>query len=241
MPLRRSLLGLSAAVSGRLRRGLSTAAARPPWAMIFHAILDKTPGTRASFKLREPPCPSHVFVPDHLVDPGPRPDPDGEIMPLLGGGVSCTSDDGLLLFHFQDGRATAPIVGKHGKGWARQVIGLDMDPDTTRFVCNPISGELFRLPDIDGTKKTCFIKRFGLLTHSDRPDGPPDRYALAQLVDDKEGMEGSFLMRRFLSEAGEWEKLVGFQSPLPLAGRKHKDYGHDVLAFAGRLWWVDES
>ncbi|GJM88834.1 hypothetical protein PR202_ga05404 [Eleusine coracana subsp. coracana] len=241
MPLRRSLLGLSAAVSGRLLRGLSTAAARPPWAMIYHAVLDKTPGTRASFKLREPPCPSHVFVPDQLVDPGPRPDPDGEIMPLLGGGVSCTSGDGLLLFHFQDGRATAPIVGKHGKGWARQVIGLDMDPDTTRFVCNPISGELFRLPDIDGTKKTCFIKPLGLLTHSDRLDGPPDRYAVAQLVDDEEGMEGSFLMRRFLSQAGEWEKLVGFQSPLPLPGRRHKDYGHGVLAFAGRLWWVDES
>jgi hypothetical protein len=27
-----------------------------------------------------------------------------------------------------------------------------MDPNTTRFVCNPVSGELFRLPDIDGTK-----------------------------------------------------------------------------------------
>jgi hypothetical protein len=43
MPIRR-LLGLSAAASGHLRRGLSTAAERPPWAMIYHAILDKSPG-----------------------------------------------------------------------------------------------------------------------------------------------------------------------------------------------------
>jgi hypothetical protein len=150
-------------------------------------------------------------------------------MALLGGGVSATSGDGLL-FHFEDDRATAPIVGGHGKARARQIIGLDMDPDTTRFVCNPVSGELFRLPDIDGTKKTSSLKRFGLLTHSDRPDGPPDRYAVAQLVEDDEGMEGRYLMRRFLSQTGEWEKLVGFPSPLPpVAGWGHKVYGHDVL------------
>ncbi|TVU19742.1 hypothetical protein EJB05_35913, partial [Eragrostis curvula] len=238
MPLRR-LLGPSAAVSGRLRRGLSTAASRPPWAMIYHAILDKSPGQRASFRLAEPPAASHLFVPDHLVDPGPRPDPDGEIMPLLGGVVKGTSGDGLLLLHFEDGRATAPIVGRHGNGWARRVIGFDMDPDTTRFVCNPVSGQLFRLPDIDGTRKTSSLKCFGLLTRSDRPDGPPDRYAVAQLVEDEEGMEGSFLMRRFLSQTGEWEKLVGLPSPLPLAGRRHENHGHHVLAFAGRLWWVD--
>nr|CAB3464978.1 unnamed protein product [Digitaria exilis] len=237
--------GLSATLSVRLRRSLSTAAAaaaaalRPAWAMIHHAILDRSPGLRASFKLAEPPCPSHIFVPGHLVDPGPRPDPDSDTMSLLGGVVRAVSGDGLLLLHFSDGRATAPIVGRHGTSCARRLIDIDMDPNTTRFVCNPISGQLFRLPDIDGTKKTSSCKSLGILTHSERPHGPPDRYAVAELVEDNEGVEGSFLMRRFLSPTRDWEKLVGLPSPLPVGRRGHKIHDHEVLAFAGRLWWVD--
>ena len=38
MPFR-AILGLSAAVSGHLRRGLSTAARHPPWAMIYRTVL----------------------------------------------------------------------------------------------------------------------------------------------------------------------------------------------------------
>ncbi|CAN6350731.1 unnamed protein product [Urochloa humidicola] len=239
--LPRLLGGLSAAVSGRLRRGLSTgaAASRPPWAMLYHAILTRSPGQIASFKLAAPPCASHIFVPDHLVDPGPRPDPGSDIMGLLGGGVRAVSGDGLLLLQFSDRRATAPIVGYVGTSRARQLMGMDMDPDTTRFVCNPLTGQLFRLPDIDGTKKTSSCISLGILTHSERPHGPPDRYAVVELVEDKEGAEGSFLMRRFLSQTGEWDKLVSLPSPLPDARRRHKNHDHQVLAFAGRLWWVD--
>jgi hypothetical protein len=44
-------------------------------------------------------------------------------------------------------------------------------------------------------------------------------------------------MRRFLSETEDWEKLVGLKCPLPRPRRI--DIDHDVLAFAGRLWFVD--
>jgi hypothetical protein len=79
----------------------------------------------------------------------------------------------------------------------------------------------------------------GILTQSERPDWPPDRYAVAVLSEDRDGEEGSFVMRRFLSQRGQWEKLVGLPSPLPLARRMNIDVV--VLASAGRLWWVDVS
>ncbi|KAL6620381.1 hypothetical protein ACP70R_035520 [Stipagrostis hirtigluma subsp. patula] len=241
MPLRR-LLGLPAAASARLRRGLSTAASHPPWAMLYHAHLVRSPALRASFELAAPPCASHILVPEHLVDPGPRPDQDSDTMSLLGGVARATSGDGLILLHFSDGRATAPIFEKRGTARLRRVIGFDMDPDTTRFVCNPLTGQLVRLPDIDGTKKTSSCKCLGLLTRSERPHGPPDRYAVAELAEgDDEGAERRFLMRRFLSQTREWEKLVGLPSPLPVAHRRHEHHDHEVLAFAGRLWWVDVS
>ncbi|RCV17321.1 hypothetical protein SETIT_3G210800v2 [Setaria italica] len=183
--------------------------------------LVRSPALRASFQLAEPPCPSRLRVPEHLIDPRPRPDPNSDIMPLVGGGVRAASGDGLLLLDFMDARATAPIVGKVGTARARRLIGFDTDPDRTRFVCNPLSGQLFRLPDIDGTKKTSECQSLGILTQSESPNGPPD----------------SFVMRRFLSQTGEWDKLVGLPSPLPLA--RQMVINHDVVAFAGRLWWID--
>ncbi|KAF0924784.1 hypothetical protein E2562_014891 [Oryza meyeriana var. granulata] len=128
-------------------------------------------------------------------------------MGLLGGHAHAASGDGLLLLEFMDGPATAPVVGVHGTGLAHQLTGMDTHFDITRFVCNPITGQLFRMPDIDGTKDTSWCQFTGLLTRSDLPD------------------------------KGEWEKLVGLPSPLPLARRMCVD--HDVVAFAGRLWWVD--
>ncbi|CAN6350738.1 unnamed protein product [Urochloa humidicola] len=236
--LSRRILGLSAAVSGRLSRGLSTAATLPPWAMIYHTELVESPATPgSSFHLGVPPRPSTLFVPNHFVDLRPCPDPDGDIVAFQGGMVSTTSGDGLLL-DFTDARATAPIVDMPGGGQMRKLIGLDLDPDIARFICNPLSGQLFRLPDIDGTKKTA-SSNFGILTRSAQGQGPPDRYVVAELRDDRDGEEGSFVMRRFSSETGVWEKLVGLPSPLPLA--RQMDIYHEVLAFDGRLWWVDLS
>ncbi|CAN6350739.1 unnamed protein product [Urochloa humidicola] len=235
--LRRSLSAATSA-SGRLGRALSTAASRPPWAMIYDTEEPvRSPGLRASFQLAEPPCASHLRVPENLINPRPRPDPDGDIMPLIGGGVRAASGDGLLLLDFMDEHATAPVVGRVGTARARQVVAFEMDPDRTRFVCNPRSGQLFRLPDIDGTKKTSECQFLGILTQSESPNRPPDRYAVAWLSDDD---DGSFVMRRFLSQKGEWDdKLVDLPSPLLLARKMFMS--QEVVAFAGRLWWVDVS
>ncbi|GJM88843.1 hypothetical protein PR202_ga05413 [Eleusine coracana subsp. coracana] len=98
---------------------------------------------------------------------------------------------------------------------------------------------MFRLPDIDGTKNAASGQKLGLLTRSKRPNGPPDRYAVAEITEeDHEGEGRSFVMRRFLSQTGEWEDQAGLRSPLPLA---HRLNVHEVLNFAGRLWWVDLS
>ncbi|TVU19765.1 hypothetical protein EJB05_35936, partial [Eragrostis curvula] len=235
------LRGLSGAASGRLRRGLSTASSRPPWAMIYHAIAARSgPTLRASLKLSEPPCASHILVPDHLIDNRPRPDhPDGDVEPQISGGVSAASGDGLLLLDFMHGRAAAPVLGEHGTAQTRRLMGFDLDRDRTRFVCNPLSGQFFRLPDIDGANKTSAYQVFGILTQSRRPNAPPDRYAVACLSEDHDGEERRFAMRRFLSQTGEWVKLVGLPSPLPLARKMCID--HEAVAFAGRLWWVDVS
>ncbi|KAL6620382.1 hypothetical protein ACP70R_035521 [Stipagrostis hirtigluma subsp. patula] len=230
MPLRR-LLGLPAAVSGLLRRGLSTAASHPPRAMMCYASAVESPARRASFKLAEPRCASHVLVPDHLLDPRPRPYGIG----LLAGGIRAASGDGLLLLEFVD---ALPVFDRHGTDQKLQLIGSDME--FTRWVCNPVSGELFRLPDIDGSRKPSNCVFLGILTtQSESANGPPERYAVAWLSEDEDGEERSFVMRRFLSETGGWEKLVALPSPLPLDRRMVID--HEVLAFAGRLWWVDVS
>ncbi|CAL4908645.1 unnamed protein product [Urochloa decumbens] len=238
MPFRR-IPGLSAAVCSCLRRALSTAACHPPWAMIYNIEVVRSPAPATSFRLGVPPRASTLFVPDHLVKLRRHPDPSSDIIPLQGGTVATTSGDGLLLLDFRDGSAKAPIVETPDGRRGRMVIGLDLDPEVTRFVCNPLTGQLFRLPDIDGTKKTAFCRNIGLLTRSARGHGPPDRYAVAELSEDIYAEKRSFVMRRFLSQTGEWEKLVDLPSPLPLARRM--DTYYEVLAFAGRLWWVDLS
>ncbi|GJN14667.1 hypothetical protein PR202_gb01521 [Eleusine coracana subsp. coracana] len=235
LPLRRAV---SAAASVRFRRALSTAAAsHPPWAMIRHAFPDsRSPvGLRAWNHLVEPPRASYLFVPAHLVDPRPDPNPAGDIVGVLSGLITASSGDGLLILSYLDGRVTAPVAATNRGAPERKVTEFHMDPDITRFVCNPVSGELFRLPDIDGTKHTLlFCYDMSLVTRSAAGHGPPDRYAAAAL---RNGDGGTFVMRRFLSQTGEWEKLAGLPSPLP---RERKmDIYPEVVAFAGRLWWVD--
>ncbi|KAK3135303.1 hypothetical protein QOZ80_5BG0417300 [Eleusine coracana subsp. coracana] len=181
---------LSAAVSGRLRRGLSTAAAHPPWAMFDCIKLRPSSAQRASLELAAPPGSSHLVVPDHLIDLEPETpaDPDSDILRVHVGKCSATSGDGLLLLDFADIRATAPVVVTHpappkrklegfrlnlhsasGATQERKITGYNLNPDVTRFVCNPITGQMSRLPDIDGTKKTSW----GAVSadpFSDRPD-----------------------------------------------------------------------
>ncbi|TVU19766.1 hypothetical protein EJB05_35937, partial [Eragrostis curvula] len=123
---------------------------------------------------------------------------------------------------------------------ARESTGVREEPNLTRFVCNPVSGQLFRLPDIDGTKKTGFCWDTGILTQSKRPHQPASRYTVAALVGDPYGWDRYFEMRRFFSETGEWDTLMGLPSPFPLA-RQMQCKDHEVVAFAGRLWWVDVS
>ncbi|CAN6332753.1 unnamed protein product [Urochloa humidicola] len=234
LPLRRAL-------AAGLRRGLSTAAApRPSWAMIYHTMLVSSSEPRASLVHAEPPLASHLLVPAHVVDPRPRPDRDGGDVASLLGAARASSGDGFLLLDFWDCRAAAPVGGRRRTAGARQSTGVDSNPGIARVVCNPLSGQLFRLPDIDGTSDTVSCQSFGLLTRSERPHGPPDRYAVAGLVEEHGGGQRSFVMRRFLSQTGEWEKLVGLPYPLPLAARRMV-IDHAVLDFAGRLWWVDVS
>ncbi|TVU19744.1 hypothetical protein EJB05_35915, partial [Eragrostis curvula] len=239
MPLRR-LLGLSAAASAPLRRGFSTAAWRPPWAMMekFVVVNPQPPLPRTSLRLAEPPSASRLILPSHLIYTPRGPDPvTGELSAAFGGFVKAASGDGLLLLHFFEliGTAASNVGGARGL----KLTGVSMDPDVTRFVCNPLSGELFRLPEIDGTKKTMWFSDIGILTQSERPQRPPDRYAVACLSEDHDGEELSFVMRRFLSETGKWDKVVGLQSPLPVSRRMDMDTPHEAVAFAGRLWWFD--
>ncbi|KAL6620387.1 hypothetical protein ACP70R_035526 [Stipagrostis hirtigluma subsp. patula] len=241
LQLRRAIT--AAASSASLRRGLSTAASRTPWAMIYSPTIVRSPALCPWFHVAVPPHASHVVIPAHIADPWPpRPDPnpDGDITGL-GAVARASSGNGLLLIDFVDGRASAPFARKRGTAGASQVTGIDMDPDVTRFVCDPLGELMFRLPDIDGTKKTLSCQSLGLLTaaESEGMDWQLDGYAVAELSEDHDGEERSFVMRRFLSQTGEWEKLAGLPSPLPLPRRM--DIDHEVLAFAGRLWWVDVS
>ncbi|CAN6350733.1 unnamed protein product [Urochloa humidicola] len=235
LPLRRAL---SAALR---RRGLSTAASIPPWAIIHNTRLVNSPELSSGLLLAEPPRTSHLLVPAHLVNPRLHPDSAEKPMAVVGGMVRATSGDGLLFLQFVDGTAAmGPAIAKlRAAGEKEFHLANATDPDVTRFVCNPVSCDLFRLPDIDGTRKVPISSWHpqGLLTQSVRGLGPPDRYAIAELGVDGEGEEQSFVMRRFLSDTGEWEKLVGLPSPLPLPRRINLD--HEVVAFGGRLYWVD--
>ncbi|CAL4908641.1 unnamed protein product [Urochloa decumbens] len=237
MQLRRVLS--AAASANLLRRGLSTAAPppRPPWALIHQIALVKSADPSPQFLQTKPPSGSILFVPDHFIGPLPRIGSDPESKGILRGMLRGTSGDGLLLLEFVDGPATpaaaARLRAARARGAEAESVRLDeIDPDSTRFVCNPVTGEMFRLPDMDGTKKVRAWHPQGILTRSARGHGPPDRYAVAELSAD-EGGKGSFVMRRFFSGTGEWEKLVDLPSPFPRPRGMHAD--HEVLAFDGQL------
>ncbi|TVU19762.1 hypothetical protein EJB05_35933, partial [Eragrostis curvula] len=232
-PLRHPLSSAAA----RLRRGLSTASSRPPWAIIEDTGLIHSTAPRSFLELAEPPSFSRLLVPAHFINPKPRIGTDRASEGILYSTVSATSGDGHLLLKLADGPVTAADVAKLRAARKGELVRQEINPDITRFVCNALTGEMFCLPDIDGSKKAHTWHPKGILTQSDRGDGPPDRYAVAELSDEGEGAGRTFVMRRFFSETGVWDKLVGLRCPLPRPRRI--DLDHDVIAFAGRLWWVD--
>ncbi|CAM0955070.1 unnamed protein product [Alopecurus aequalis] len=237
---------LSGSVASGLRRSLSTAASRPPWALIQLTSVDESgklaPGV--SFPVDEPPSVTNLALPAHFVHPRRLPDPETDKGGYVSGQVAATSSDGFLLLRFCEARLDAHALGDHthslsslmrNLSWA----GTDMNPEVVRFVCNPLSGELYRLPDLDGTKRTSAYRHLGLLTQSQGGDAPPDRYAVAEMFTAGSRGEECFVMRRFLSETGKWDKVVGMPSPLP--ARRRMDMDNAVVAFGNRLWWIDES
>jgi hypothetical protein len=139
-----------------------------------------------------------------------------------------------------------PAIGHQSESLASAVRDLsysemEINPEGTRFICNALSGKLYRLPDLDGTKRTTMYHHLGLLTQAEGGQGPPARYAVAMMFSLLDGGEedGGFVMRRFLSETGEWDKVVGLPSPLPAGRQMHID--NAVVAFGDQLWWIDES
>uniref|UniRef100_A0ACD5U2L0 Uncharacterized protein n=1 Tax=Avena sativa TaxID=4498 RepID=A0ACD5U2L0_AVESA len=238
MLLRRRLPGLSASVSGSLRRSLTTAAARIPWAMVRrNAWPVEAPS--AQVRLVEPPRISEVHVPDHLVKTAPAPDPASDVVEGLCGTVCAASGDDLLLLVYAQMRLTTRILAQQG-GVPLRVPPQGFDPDhapnVTRFVFNPVTHQVSRLPPrvtkFNADTGSLFDVHMGLVTQADRRHGPPDRFAVAELP------EGD-LMLRFLSEKDKWETVT--VSPCHLPSARRMDIHHGVLAFRGRLWWVDQT
>lgn len=223
------LLRLSAAVAAGVRRSLTTAASHPPWAMIsFSSEVVGAP--TVDVRLAEPPHISQIRVPGHLIKTsGGCPDPASEVVKAVAGSTS----GGLVFLTYLDLRSTGHIVGKQGP--------LDFDPNhvpgVTRFVCNPVTRELSRLPDsiFNPVQDLVLGSHMGFITQADCGDGPPDSFAAAKMPVGRNRNRG--LMIRFLSETGEWEFVE--LSPAPSALERSMEIEQEPLAFGGRLWWVD--
>uniref|UniRef100_A0ACD5XPL5 Uncharacterized protein n=1 Tax=Avena sativa TaxID=4498 RepID=A0ACD5XPL5_AVESA len=233
------LLGLSAAaVSVHLRRSLSTdsvptnlrrslsaaASSHPPWAMIdYNTLVDESSSTWASgacFSPLEPPGVSRIYAPAHLLSPRERPAADSNVVQVLTGHVIAASGDGHLLLTYYDILAEGPRAS-----WNQTA-----DMEAERFICNPISGQLLRLPYIDGSRKRISYCRMGLLTQPGDAHGP--RFAVADIVSQRGGV-----IDRFLPELGRWDMVVGL--PCQPTLEWEMDMNQETVAFGGRLWWVD--
>ncbi|CAM0874001.1 unnamed protein product [Alopecurus aequalis] len=106
----------------------------------------------------------------------------------------------------------------------------DHKPDFTYLVCNPLSGQVSRIPNICGTTNIMGDPYMGLLTQTDRGYGLPERFAVARIYPGK-------TMIRFLSQKGRWDLA---ECPLPEHPLAHgMGFSQEPLAFHGRLWWVD--
>jgi hypothetical protein len=146
----------------------------------------------------EPPRISRISAPAHLLSPRERPAADSNVVQVLNGNVIAASDDGHLLLTYYDILAEGPRAS-----WNETA-----DMEAERFICNPISGQLLRLPYIDGSRKTIRYTHMGLLTQpgggSGHGDAHEPRFAVADIVSLRERV-----IDRFLPELGRWDMVVG--------------------------------
>ncbi|VAH08343.1 uncharacterized protein LOC119354132 [Triticum dicoccoides] len=241
---------ISTADESAAARRASVELAPPPLASRVsvprHAFgLDPLRATTASADLR-PPVNFFSFAAPAREQGSPQPAGSGHnLINVFGSGVLAASGDGLLLLGTFRNRASAASIFQHQVPSPAPFEVLDQayarssccDPmRLARFVCNPVTGELARLPDFDGAEDA-FTAPTGLLTQANGGHGgPPRRYAAAQLSVVNKGRR--FRLRRLSSETGEWYELL-LPSPLPAGRLMHMN--HEVLDFGGRLWWVDVS
>uniref|UniRef100_A0ACD5TG81 Uncharacterized protein n=1 Tax=Avena sativa TaxID=4498 RepID=A0ACD5TG81_AVESA len=236
------LLRLSSAVSGGLRRSLATAASYPPWGMMTRLVPADPAAQSANVHLAQPPRASYLCVPMHLVKTAPLPGPDSDLAQKVVGQVCASSGDGLLFLLYSDlryvkrGADVDPLLAAAAGLTGRRIGRYDLTrfPDITRFVLNPLTHQLARLPDIACIPATKLVygSRMGLLTQADRGHGPPDRFAVA--VPEEGNLN---VMLRFLSEKGEWENVA--VSPCHLPSAREMVINQETLALGGRLWFVD--
>ncbi|CAM0950077.1 unnamed protein product [Alopecurus aequalis] len=99
---------------------------------------------------------------------------------------------------------------------------------------NPISGQLLRLPYINGSRKKICYTHMGLLTQPGGGDGGAQgpRFAVADIVNQREGV-----IDRFLPEMGRWDMVLGLPCQPTLSWEI--EMNQETVAFGGRLWWVD--
>ncbi|KQJ87768.1 hypothetical protein BRADI_4g13431v3 [Brachypodium distachyon] len=218
MLLRRLLQGVSAS---RLRRH----SPRPP-RTCPKTTTGMGPTRGPSVTFAEPPRLSHLHVPEDL----PVPDHEADVLRFPRFHACAASQDGLLLLRCDDIRFR--LRPDDGKPAGR--------PDRTYLVLNPLTGEISpNLLEIKGPRRRESLSKnnLGILTQADgrrSRSGPPDRYAVAGME-----LEEHMRMLRFLSETGEWHTVQGSTCQLPAARRMSPTQGQEVLAWGGRLWWVD--
>jgi hypothetical protein len=108
---------------------------------------------------------------------------------LLTGHVTAASADGHLLLTYYDIIAEGPRVSS----WNHQTADMEAE----RFICNPVTGQLLRLPYVSGSRKRICYHRMGLLTQP--APGGDARFAVAGIVSQRERV-----IDRFLPELGRW-------------------------------------
>ncbi|CAM0904478.1 unnamed protein product [Alopecurus aequalis] len=227
LPLRR--------LPGHLRRSLSTVASPPPWAMIYRFALPANTTGAASFAIATPPSATLYSLPELAFNLEERkPNPDRRYVNHHGVFIFAASSDGLLLLNVAKHRVGAQASRELP---VEELVKEVVEQEHVRFVCNPVTGQLFRLPNSANSEKLMMRPPTGLLTQADGGHGPPTRYAAVDIIGLPE--EGRFLLSSFSSETGKWD-LTMEPSPLP-PGREMRMDQHEAIAFGGRLWWVDVS